>query len=248
MIKRDELVAYCDTYLNVASFKDYAPNGLQVEGKEHIERVVTGVTASRALIKAAIEAEADALIVHHGYFWKGEPTPLVGMKGARIRLLMEHGINLLAYHLPLDAHPEVGNNAQLGKLWQLQDITPVPDALMRLGELVAPMLIEALIERVATTLNRAPLHLPGGPAQVRKVALCSGAAQKMLPQAAEWGAEVFISGEVSEQTTHEARELGIHYLAAGHHATERWGVKALGEHLAAQFGLAVQFVDIDNPV
>ncbi len=248
MIARDTLVGYCNQYLTIDAFHDYAPNGLQVSGKPKIERIVTGVTASRALIEAAIEMQADALLVHHGYFWKGEPAPLTGMKGERIRLLMQHEMNLLAYHLPLDAHPEVGNNAQLGRLWGLKDITPDAQSLLRLGQLSSPLPIQAWLHQVEQTLNRAPLHLPGGPQVIEKVAWCSGAAQKMLPQAAAWGADVFISGEVSEQTMHEAQELGIHYLAAGHHATERLGVMALGEHLAEHFGVSVSFIDIPNPV
>ncbi|WP_294945483.1 Nif3-like dinuclear metal center hexameric protein [Sulfurivirga sp.] len=248
MIDRDELVRYCDQLLNAPAFKDYAPNGLQVEGRREIRRIVTGVTACQALLEEAVRREADAVLVHHGYFWKGEPAPLTGMKGRRVRTLMAHDLNLIAYHLPLDAHPELGNNAQLGKLWGLEDITPEADSLLRLGRLSEPRPVEDFIRRVAETLGRAPLHLPGGPEQVQTVAWCSGAAQKMLPQAAAWGADLYVSGEVSEQTAHEARELDVHYLAAGHHATERVGVRALGEHLAERFDLEVSFVDIDNPV
>ena len=248
MVKRDELAAYCHTLLKVDDFKDYAPNGLQVEGRETIQTLVTGVTASRALIEQAIALEADAIMVHHGWFWKGEPAPLTGMKGARARLLMQHDISLFAYHLPLDAHSELGNNAQLARLWEIEDETADEASLLRIGRLRQPESIEDFLLRVERTLGRAPLHLPGGPDRIERIAWCSGAAQKMLPQAAEWGAEVFVSGEVSEQTFHEAAELGVHYVAAGHHATERVGIRALGEHLRQVFDLNVHFVDIVNPV
>ncbi len=248
MVRRDDLAAYCHQLLNVDGFNDYAPNGLQVEGRGEIHTLVTGVTASRALIERAIALKADAIMVHHGWFWRGEPAPLTGMKGARVRLLMQHDINLFAYHLPLDAHPELGNNAQLAKLWGLEDETADATTLLRIGRLSKPESMEDFLLRIERTLGRVPLHLPGGPEVVQRVAWCSGAAQKMLPQAAAMGAEVFVSGEVSEQTFHEAAELGVHYVAAGHHATERVGIRALGEHLADRFGLTVKFVDMTNPV
>lgn len=243
-----ELTEYLDTYLQVADFKDYAPNGLQVSGKTDIAKIVTGVTACQALIDAAIEQEADAILVHHGYFWKNEPVTLTGMKQKRIRSLLMNGINLLGYHLPLDAHPVVGNNAMLGQLWELEDITPDAKSLVRLGRLTSPKPISEFIQTVEITLDRTPLHLPGGPETVETVAWCSGGAQGYIQQAIDWQADVFISGEVSEQTTHQALESGVHYLAAGHHATERVGVKALGEKLAQEFDLEVIFVDISNPV
>ena len=246
-MQRDELIAYLDDLLQVNQFKDYAPNGLQVAGSEQVQKVVTGVTASLALIEAAIEVGADTLLVHHGYFWKNELETITSYKQKRIKALLTHNINLIGHHLPLDAHPELGNNAQLAKRWGLVDETPDND-LLRVGYLSEPCSIDDLIQRVSASLNRTPLHLPGGPNQVQKVAWCSGGAQSYIEEAAVLGADVYISGEVSEQTTHLARELGIHYLAAGHHATERYGVKALGEHLETQFGLSVQFIDIDNPV
>lgn len=246
-MKVTELVQYLDDFLEASTFKDYAPNGLQVEGKADISKVVTGVTACQALIDAAIAEKADAIIVHHGYFWKNEPVTITGMKQKRIRSLLENEINLLGYHLPLDAHPTLGNNAMLGELWSLEDITPEP-GLVRLGRLSSPVLIETFVESVEKSLERKPLHLPGGSLEVETIAWCSGGAQGYIEKAIEWGADVYISGEVSEQTTHQARENQIHYLAAGHHATERLGVKALGEHLAQAFDLEVVFVDIDNPV
>ncbi len=203
-----ELTEYLDTYLQVADFKDYAPNGLQVSGKTDIAKIVTGVTACQALIDAAVEQKADAILVHHGYFWKNEPVTLTGMKQKRIRSLLMNDINLLGYHLPLDAHPVVGNNAMLGQLWELEDITPDAKSLVRLGRLTSPKPISEFIQTVEATLDRTPLHLPGGPEAVETVAWCSGGAQGYIQQAIDWQADVFISGEVSEQTTHQALEVG----------------------------------------
>ncbi|MBF6057216.1 Nif3-like dinuclear metal center hexameric protein [Thiomicrorhabdus heinhorstiae] len=248
MILTEDLVAYLNGLLQVERYKDYAPNGLQVEGKAEIRKIVTGVTASQALIEAAIDAEADAILVHHGYFWKSEPAGIVGFKQKRIKALLEHDINLIAYHLPLDGHDVYGNNAQLGKLWQLQDITPEMSGLVRLGELHEEIPMKRFIERVSESLQREVLHLPGGSVMVQKIAWCSGGAQSYIDQAIEWGADVYISGEVSEQTTHLAAECGIHYLAAGHHATERLGVKSLGEHINEKFGIECRFIDMPNPV
>lgn len=244
---RAELQSYLNDYLKVAEFKDYAPNGLQVEGCEQINTIVTGVTACQALIDEAIKLNADAILVHHGYFWKSEPEVITGFKQKRIKNLLLNDINLFGYHLPLDAHEELGNNALLGKLWSLQDITPIP-GLVKLGQLSESVSIDDFKKMVSTSLNREVLHLPGGPSSVKTIAWCSGGAQGYIDQAIEWQADVYISGEVSEQTTHLAKECGIHYLAAGHHATERVGIKALGEHLAQKFDLQCYFVDIDNPV
>lgn len=245
---RKELIAYLDDYLNVSLFKDYAPNGLQVEGSETVQKIVTGVTACQSLIDRAVELGADTLLVHHGYFWKNEPATITGMKRKRIETLLKNNINLIGYHLPLDGHPEIGNNAQLGKLWSLKDITPDAKSLVRLGEVETPLAMADFKKTVDESLNRESLHLPGGPEMVTKVAWCSGGAQNAIQQAIEWRADVYISGEVSEQTTHQALESGIHYLAAGHHATETVGVKALGKHLAKEFGVEVVFCDVPNPV
>lgn len=244
---RTELERYLQTFLNVDAYKDYAPNGLQVEGKNEIGKIVTGVTACQALIDAAIELKADAILVHHGYFWKSEPEVITGFKQKRIKSLLMNDMSLFGYHLPLDAHEELGNNAELGKIWNLQDITPEP-GLVRLGELKQALPIGEFTEKVSASLNRQALHLPGGPEMVKTVAWCSGGAQGYIDQAIKWNADVYISGEVSEQTTHLAKECGIHYLAAGHHATERVGVQALGEHLQSKFGLECIFVDVANPV
>lgn len=247
-MERKALLNYLDDYLKVSSFKDYAPNGLQVEGVADIRKIVTGVTASQALIDKAIELGADTLLVHHGYFWKNESPTITGMKKKRIESLLMHNINLIGYHLPLDAHPILGNNAQLAALWGLEDITPDQTSLVRLGMLPEGMTIDNFKRLIDTTLERESLHLPGGKPKVQKIAWCSGGAQNYIQKAIDWGADVYISGEVSEQTTHQALESGIHYLAAGHHATERLGVKMLGLHLKEQFGLEVVFCDIRNPV
>ena len=244
---RDDLTAYLAEFLMIDDYKDYAPNGLQVEGKADVKVIVTGVTACQALIDEAIKLNADAILVHHGYFWKSEPQEIVGFKQKRIKALLVNDINLMGYHLPLDGHPELGNNAMLGKLWNLQDVTPKP-GLLRLGKLKQPMSIDVFVEQVSSSLNRQVLHLPGGPQQIKTVSWCSGGAQGYIDRALTWGADVYISGEVSEQTTHLALEGGIHYLAAGHHATERLGIKALGVHLSEKFGLTHHFIDVNNPV
>lgn len=244
---RSELSDYLDNFLKVADFQDYAPNGLQVEGRTEVRTIVTGVTACQALIDKAIELKADAVLVHHGYFWKSEPVEIVGFKQKRIKSLLTHDINLFGYHLPLDAHPLLGNNAMLAKLWGLQDITPQA-GLVKLGRLPESTSIAAFRNRVSESLGREVLHLPGGPDKIDAVAWCSGGAQNYIDIALKWQADLYISGEVSEQTTHIAKEGGIHYFAAGHHATERLGIQALGEHLAEKFGLTCHFVDIPNPV
>ena len=251
-IHREELLAYCHQTLSVNAFKDYCPNGLQVEGKANIHRLVTGVTASQALIDAAIKAKADAILVHHGYFWRGEAAPLVGVKAKRIKSLLQHDINLFAYHLPLDAHPSLGNNAQLAKRLGFSVSGGLDDSQHPIGLSGEPRggkgTLSALADDIHTELAREPLVIGDRDRLISKVAWCTGAAQSMIETAFAAGAECFISGEISEQTVHLAKELGIAYVSAGHHATERYGAMALGEHLSRQFGLAVEFIDIDNPV
>ena len=250
MVGLRDLVDYCDRRLEAARFEDYCPNGLQVEAGGPVARLCTGVTASLALIEAAAADGADALLVHHGYFWRGEPAPLTGMKGRRVRALFAHGLSLLAYHLPLDAHAELGNNRRLGDCLGITDAGPVEgtNGLLWRGRLPAPLSARAWAEAVGVALGRTPLHLPGGPASIRDVAWCTGAAQGQIERAADLGCDAFLSGEVSEHTTHVARERGIHYLAAGHHATERYGVQALGAEIQRKLGVTVEFVDLDNPV
>ena len=251
MIARDQLVKFLNTELQSDKIRDYCPNGLQVEGKAHISRLVTGVTASQALLDAAVSANADAILVHHGYFWKNESAPITGIKKKRLQTLLCHDINLLAYHLPLDVHPTLGNNAQLGQLLKAQNITAVanvePYGVLMQGELTQTTLVQQLASDLEQALGKQVLLHAAGSHGVSKLAWCTGGGQGYIEQAAAAGAQLFISGEVSEQTIHLSRELGIHFIAAGHHATERYGVKALGEFIAQQFALDVQFIDIDNP-
>ena len=253
MIRRQKLTNLLNTLLEPHAIKDYCPNGLQVEGRDEIRKIVTGVTASQALLDVAVAQGADAILVHHGYFWKGESEVITGMKQRRLKTLLSHDINLFAYHLPLDVHPELGNNAQLARLLDIKvrrGLEPWDKkSVAMVGKLAEPMSGEALAARIGERLGRMPLHCgESGPALIETVAWCTGGGQSYITLAAEQGIDAFISGEASEQTIHTAREMGMHFFAAGHHATERYGVKALGEWLAAEHGLEVIFVDIDNPV
>ncbi|WP_126447854.1 Nif3-like dinuclear metal center hexameric protein [Sulfuricystis multivorans] len=248
-MRREELTDYLNGMLAVERFRDYCPNGLQVEGREEIRRVVCGVTANLALIEAAIERGADALLVHHGWFWKGEDGRITGFRKERLKRLLAHDINLIAYHLPLDAHPEVGNNAQLALRfgWTIDGHFGAQELGCR-AVLPAPSFAADLAAQVARALGRAPLMIGEAAQEVRTVAWCSGGAQDWFEAAIAAGADLFLSGEISEHSVHLARESGVAYLAAGHHATERYGVMALGRHLAERFGLECEFVEIDNPV
>jgi dinuclear metal center YbgI/SA1388 family protein len=251
MVELKQLERYCNELLQTESITDYCPNGLQVDvGVEQIQRVVTGVTASQALVDAAVEQRADLLLVHHGYFWKGEPPALVGIKGRRIATLYRSNISLMAYHLPLDAHKELGNNRLLAERFGFNHAAPVEpgDGLLWTADLPQPESVEQLTDRIVQGLDREPLYLPGGRAEIKRVGWCSGGAEDYITQAAEHGVDAFISGEVSEQTMHLARELGVHFFSAGHHATERFGIQALGEHLARRFELEHNFIDVPNPV
>ncbi len=252
MITLKALVDYTDTLLSVDKFQDYCPNGLQVEGRDQVELLVTGVTASMELIEAAIEAGADALLVHHGYFWKGEDKRITGMKRSRLQRLLGTDTSLLAYHLPLDAHPEFGNNVQLARVLGFETAgTFGDDGGMQLGQhgmLPTPLDGAALADHIARRLGREPLYIPGSRQAIKTLGWCTGAAQSYIDAAVELGLDAFISGEISEQTVHVARECGMHYFAAGHHATERYGARALGEHLAGKFGIRHAFIDVDNPV
>ncbi|MEE2729245.1 MAG: Nif3-like dinuclear metal center hexameric protein [Pseudomonadota bacterium] len=251
MIQRQALLQYLDSLLEPGYFKDYCPNGLQVQGHERIQALVSGVTATQALIERAIELQADAIFVHHGYFWRGEDPSIVGMKYNRIKALLEHEISLFAYHLPLDAHPELGNNAQLASRLGLRvesGLDPLEKRpIGNLGRLLQPRDAEGFAATIESALGRPPLLVKGGDHPVSRVAWCTGGAQGYIDKAVAMGADTYISGEISEQTTHVARECGIHYFAVGHHASERYGAKAVGEHLAAKFDLNHEFVDIDNP-
>ena len=259
-ISAQALTQFCDDYLSTSAFKDYAPNGLQVDGGRPIQRIVTGVTACEALIDAAIADNADAIMVHHGYFWKGEPAPLTGMKGRRVRKLMQHGISMIGYHLPLDSHPISGNNAKLADVLGMTITGALyPTESHPVGNIATctPQSADDLIATITQALGRAPLHISAeyhadSSAQtngrlIERVGICTGGAQDMIEQAATMGCDAFISGEISERTTHSARELGIDYFACGHHATECGGIQALGEIVAQKFGLPVTFIDIENP-
>ncbi|PKM31305.1 MAG: Nif3-like dinuclear metal center hexameric protein [Gammaproteobacteria bacterium HGW-Gammaproteobacteria-11] len=252
MVERSELVSYCDSLLDSPAFQDYCPNGLQVEGRTQIRRLITGVTASQALVDAAVAAGADLLLVHHGYFWRGESAPVTGIKQRRLKALLLNDLNLLAYHLPLDVHPQLGNNVQLAELmgWQiLGGLEPGnPRSVGLHGELPEALAATDLAGQLAAALRREPLHIAGNNRPIKRIAWCTGAAQGYIDKAIALGVDAFVTGEVSEPTVHAARENGIHFFAAGHHATERYGVKALGEHLAERFGLEHEFIDIDNPV
>lgn len=246
---RKALENYLNQLLDIARFQDYCPNGLQVEGREPIQKIVTGVTASQALLEAAAAEAADAVIVHHGYFWRGENACITGMKGRRIALLMQHEINLFAYHLPLDCHAEMGNNAQLGRRLGLTETGRFGEYdIVAHGELPEALLLQAWGEKIAHTLSRRPLVIGDAEREIKRVAWCTGAAQGYFEAAIAHGVDAFMTGEISEQNVHAARESGVAFIAAGHHATERYGVMALGEHLAQTFGLEHRFVDIDNPV
>jgi len=252
MVTLTELVKYANELLDIHQFADYCPNGLQVEGRPELNFLVSGVTASQALVDAAVDAGADAVLVHHGYFWKGEDPCITGMKKNRLTRLLEANVSLMAYHLPLDAHPDYGNNAQLARLLGFKSEGKFGrgpgDQLGVFGSLDSPMTADALGEHIRVKLGRTPQHIAGSAARINRVAWCTGAAQSYIEQAVATGVEAYISGEISEQTVHIARETGIHFYAAGHHATERYGAQALCEHLAAKFGLKHQFIDIDNPV
>ena len=244
-----ELCEFCDRYLKIDEFSDYCPNGLQVEANPEVEQLVCGVTASQALIEAALERGADTILVHHGYFWKGEAQPLTGVKGRRVASLMRNRINLLAYHLPLDAHPVVGNNAQLAKVmnWRAGECFGEQQLVVE-GSPSRPQALDELARDIEARLETRALVIAAGDHPVSKLAWCTGAAQGFIEAAAARGVDAFVSGEVSEQTYHLARELGIHYVAAGHHATERYGVQALAAEIARRFGIQQEFVDIPNPV
>ena len=248
-MKREELVDYLDGLLVPGKFRDYCPNGLQVEGRGEILRVVAGVTASQALVDAAVARNADAILVHHGYFWKGEDGRITGIRRNRLASLLANDINLLAYHLPLDAHPELGNNAQLAQRlgWVAEGRFGEQD-IAWLGSLAEPCNLATLAADVQRVLGREPLVIGEAGKRIRRIGWCSGGAQGYFEQAIALGVDAYLSGEISEQTVHLARESGVAYIAAGHHATERYGVKALAEHLTQQFGIACEFVDLDNPV
>lgn len=248
MAQRNEIDRYLGQLLAVDRFRDYGPNGLQVEGGAEVRRIVCGVTASLALIEAAIADGADTILVHHGLFWRGQDGRLTGWLKARVATLMAHDINLFAYHLPLDAHAEFGNNAQLGRqLGLVADARFGEQDLGFIGPAPGLESAEALALRVQAALGRAPTLLPGDGRALQRVAWCTGGAQGYFEGAIAAGADAFLTGEISEPQAHLSRETGVAFLACGHHATERYGAQALAAHVAETFGVAHRFIDIDNP-
>lgn len=244
-----ELAACFEEILGASRFADYCPNGLQVEGDRPIGRIASGVTASRAFVQAAIDDGADALLMHHGWFWRGEDPRVVGTRRERLRLVLGAGVHLFAYHLPLDAHPRLGNNAQFGAAmgWSVDGRTG-ENELIAWHDLPEPAHCAELATRLEARLHRRPLAVGALERPIRRIAWCTGAAHDWLEQAIDAGADAYVSGEIAERTTHLAREAGVVYLAAGHHATERFGVQALGRHVAERLRIEHRFVDDENPV
>lgn len=252
MANLQDMVAWCDRRLASHQFKDYCPNGLQIEGTPEVSNLVSAVTASLTAIEAAIDLKADALIVHHGYFWKGEPSPLTGLKGKRIRQLIQKNISLIAYHLPLDAHPQLGNNAALADVLNIRIQGPL-DATEKwpignVGMLDEPLAPEVFAQLLQEKLFQPAIHIATGKALIQTIGFCTGAAQDFLSKAAALNCDAYLSGEVSERTFHEAHEYGIDYFAAGHHATERYGIQRLASELAQQFNLNYQYIELNNPI
>jgi len=244
-----ELRDYIGSELAVSRFHDYCPNGVQVEGRAEVRRIATGVTASQAVLEAATAWGADTILVHHGYFWRSEDASITGIKKRRIAHLLRHDVSLLAYHLPLDAHPEWGNNAQLGRrLGFIEEGRFGEQDIACHGRLLAPKSLDDLKRGIAETLQREPQVIGDLGANITRVAWCSGGGQGYFEQAISLGMDVFVTGEASEQCFHLAQETGVAFIAAGHHATERFGIHALGEHIASRFGLEHRFFDQCNPI
>lgn len=252
MAKLQDIIQWCDQTLKSPEFKDYAPNGLQIEGKTEVRKILAAVTASQDAIDAVIRENADLLLVHHGYFWKGEAYPITGMRGKRIKSLIQHDISLLAYHLPLDSHPSLGNNAAIADLLKLERIEALDPSerhsIGNTGYLNQPMPVEDFKKFVSEKLKFDAIHLPADKTMIEKVGFCTGGAQDFIVKAAEQGCDAYISGEVSERTFYEAKELGVHYFACGHHATERYGVQRLGQAISEQFDIEYVYFELNNPI
>ena len=247
-MRLDELEIYVNGLLNITRFHDYCPNGLQVEGRSEVRQLISGVTASLEFLEAAIAAGTDAVLVHHGYFWRGENPCLTGIKHRRISYLMSHRVGLLAYHLPLDAHAELGNNTQLGRRLGFTETSRFGEQGIAVRGTLSEISLKELRANIEYMLRREPLVIGNDCKMIRRVAWCTGAAQDYFDEAIGLGLDAFITGEISERMVHAARESGVAFISAGHHATERYGVQALGEHISRKFGIAHQFVDIDSPV
>lgn len=252
MAKLQDIIQWCDQTLKSPEFKDYAPNGLQIEGRTEVRKILAAVTASQDAIDAAIRENADLLLVHHGYFWKGEAYPITGIRGKRIKSLIQHDISLLAYHLPLDSHPSLGNNAAIADLLELERIEALDPSerhpIGNIGYLNQPMPVEEFKKFVSEKLKFDVTHLPADKNIIEKVGFCTGGAQDFIVKAAEQGCDAYISGEVSERTFYEAKELGVHYFACGHHATERYGVQRLGQAISEQFDIEYVYFELNNPI
>lgn len=244
-----QLTHYLDQLLQSHQFADYCPNGLQVHGRNEVNKLIAGVTASLDFLQLAAEHGADTVLVHHGYFWKNEDPSIVGIKKKRIEFLLENKMNLIAYHLPLDAHAEFGNNVQLAKQLSIHIDGNLPQQnLLLVGHLDTPLSLADFSHHIQQRLKRAPLSIGREDKMIRRVAWCTGAAQSYFSDVLDEDIDAYISGEISEPTVHIARESGVAYIAAGHHATERYGVLSLAHHLAKQFDLETEFIDCDNPV
>jgi len=245
-----EILDYANQLLDISSFNDYCPNGLQVEGVSDVQKIITGVTASQALLQQAVNQQANMVLVHHGFFWRGEAAAIVGLKKQKIALLVENDISLVTYHLPLDAHAKLGNNAQLAKQLgiSIEGRFGAVSSVGMHGSLLTKRNGQALADHIAHTLGRVPLWFGDADKSISSVAWCTGAAQNYFDEIIPLGVDAYITGEVSEQNYHMALETGINFYAAGHHATERYGVQALGEHLAEAFMVEHQYIELPNPV
>ena len=252
MATLNEIIQWCDSTLKAAEFKDYAPNGLQIEGKAEVKKILCAVTASQSAIEAAIAQQADLLLVHHGYFWKGEAYPITGMRGKRIKTLIQNDISLVGYHLPLDAHPTLGNNAAIADLLELQNIEALDPSerhpIGNIGYLKQPVSAEVFKTLLTEKLGFETIHLAAGKTKIQKVGFCTGGAQDFIEKAAAQDCDAYISGEVSERTFYQAQELNVHYFACGHHATERYGVQRLGKAIAEQFNIEYSYFELNNPI
>ncbi|TCB80127.1 Nif3-like dinuclear metal center hexameric protein [Acinetobacter sp. ANC 3781] len=252
MAKLNEIIQWCDHTLKSPEFKDYAPNGLQIEGKPDVNKILCAVTASQGAIEAAIEQGADMLLVHHGYFWKGEPYPITGMRGKRIKSLIQHDISLAGYHLPLDSHPTLGNNAAIADILALENIEALDPSerhpIGNIGYLKQPVSAEEFKLYVSQRLDFNAIHLAADKKSIQKIGFCTGGAQDFIGKAAERNCDAYISGEVSERTFYEAKELNVHYYACGHHATERYGVQRLAKAISEQFDIEYSYFELNNPI
>lgn len=252
MANLNEIIQWCDQTLKSHEFKDYAPNGLQIEGTSEVKKILCAVTASQTAIDAAIAYGADLLLVHHGYFWKGEPYPITGMRGKRIKSLIQHDISLVGYHLPLDSHPTIGNNAAIADLLELEHIEALDpnerNPIGNIGYLKSAMSPEAFKQFASEKLGFDAIHLPADKTSIQKVGFCTGGAQDYIKKAADQDCDAYMSGEVSERTFYEAQELNVHYYACGHHATEKYGVQRLAKAISEQFNIEYSYFELNNPI